>query len=87
MTPIDAIEAMLARRGWTRRHLMAAFGSTGKISEIMNRKRPLSLGMIRVLVFNFGMDAKTMIQWYPTTQQPVEPRNVFLEVLKEPSDG
>lgn len=30
-----------------------------------------------------GMDAKTMIKWYPTKQQPEEPVNVFLEVFKK----
>jgi HTH-type transcriptional regulator/antitoxin HigA len=80
--PIDAIETMLAERNWTSRHLMAALGTTGKISEIMNRKRPLSIGMIRCLVFNYGMNAETMIKWYPTKQQPDEPVNVFVEVFK-----
>jgi HTH-type transcriptional regulator/antitoxin HigA len=80
--PIDAIETMLAERNWTSRHLMAALGTTGKISEIMNRKRPLSIGMIRCLVFNYGMNAETMIKWYSTEQQPEEPVNVFVEVFK-----
>jgi len=81
--PIDEIEKFLTRKGWTRRHLMAAFGTTARISEIMNRKRPLSISMIRVLVFNYGMDAEKMIQWYPTDMQPVEPGNVFLDVLRD----
>jgi HTH-type transcriptional regulator/antitoxin HigA len=84
--PIDAIEAMLKARGWTRRHLMAAFGTTARISEIMNRKRPLSIGMIRCLVFNFGMDADVMIQWYPTERQPRQPANPF-DVLLEVANG
>lgn len=80
--PIDAIEAMLAARGWSRRHLGPALGSSGRICDIMNRRRPLSVGMIRVLVINYGMDAKTMIRWYPTATQPVEPVNVFEEIAR-----
>jgi hypothetical protein len=81
--PVDEIERLLERKGWTRRHLMAAFGTSARVSEVLNRKRPLSIGMIRVLVFNLGMDAEKMIQWYPTEMQPVEPENVFLDVLRD----
>lgn len=68
--PVDAIEKMLKERGWTRRHLIAVFATTARTSEIMNRKRPLTLSMIRCLVFNYGMNAEAMIEWYPTEQQP-----------------
>lgn len=78
--PIDAIEHMLKSRGWTRRHLIAAIGHTGRVSEIMNRKRPLTLGMIRVLVINFKMDAETLIQWYPTTQNSEPSVDVFEDI-------
>jgi HTH-type transcriptional regulator/antitoxin HigA len=74
--PIDAIEAMMKERGWTRRDLIPAFGHSGHASEVMSRKRPLSLGMIRCLVINYKMDAETMIQWYPTEQVPDPERYV-----------
>ena len=85
--PIDAIEAMLARKGWSRRHLYPALGSSAKASEIMNRIRPLTLPMIRCLVFNYGMDAGTLIQWYPTKIQPAEPINMLMKTFKEVADG
>jgi HTH-type transcriptional regulator / antitoxin HigA len=81
--PIDAIEEMLRQRGWQRRHLYPALGSTGKASEVMNRVRPLSLPMIRCLVINYGMDAATMIKWYPTKMQPVEPINMLMKVFRD----
>jgi antitoxin component HigA of HigAB toxin-antitoxin module len=80
--PIEAIEKLLEKRGWTRRYLEPALGSRSKVSEVMNRKRPLSISMIRCLVFNYRMDAKTMIQWYPTEMQPVEPVGIHEAIVR-----
>jgi HTH-type transcriptional regulator/antitoxin HigA len=85
--PIDEIERFLKRKGWTRRHLMPAFGDRGRVSEIMNRKRPLSIGMIRVLVFNYGLDAEKMIQWYPTEMKPEKPVNTLAKAFKDVSEA
>lgn len=81
--PVTVIEAMLEKKGWSRRHLLPAMGTTARISEIMNRKRPLSLGMIRCLVFNYGMDADVLIKWYPTEQQPKERTASTLAAFRE----
>lgn len=80
--PIEAIEKLMERRGWTRQHLMPAFGGlSSRMAEAMNRKRPLSLSQIRCLVFNYGLNAEVMIQWYPTEAQPLRPTDVF-EVIR-----
>ncbi|HAM76615.1 MAG TPA: transcriptional regulator, partial [Alcanivorax sp.] len=39
----------LEQRGLTRRDLEAYIGSSGRVSEVLNRKRALSLQMIRNL--------------------------------------
>jgi HTH-type transcriptional regulator / antitoxin HigA len=75
--PVDEIEKMLRERKWTRRHLLAVFGTSGRTSEVMNRRRPLTLNHIRCLVFNFNMDAELMIEWYPTDQQSDPPETTF----------
>lgn len=80
--PVDAIEALLRERKWCRRHLLPVFGTSARISEVLNRKRPLTLGHIRVLVFNYGMDAETMIQWYPTEQQQEQRESVFVALAE-----
>jgi plasmid maintenance system antidote protein VapI len=80
--PIEAIEQLLEKRGWTRRYLEPALGSRSRVSEVMNRKRPLSLSMIRCLVFNYGMDAEMMIQWYSTEMQPVEPIGIHEAIAR-----
>src|SRR4029453_992824 len=47
--PIAAIEFMMEQKGLTRRDLEPAIGSRGRVSEILNRKRPLTLPMVRAL--------------------------------------
>ena len=59
--PIDYIHDIMIRRGLKRRDLLSAFGSRAKASEVLNRKRNLSLTMIRALCFNHGFDADKLI--------------------------
>jgi antitoxin component HigA of HigAB toxin-antitoxin module len=81
--PINAIEELMRQRGWTRRHLLPAFGGlSSRVSEAMARKRPLSLSQIRCLIVNYGMDAEVMIKWYPTKMQPEPPVDVFEAIRK-----
>ncbi len=47
--PIAAIEFMMEQKGMTRRDLEPAIGSRGRVSEVLNRKRPLTLPMVRAI--------------------------------------
>jgi len=47
--PIEAIKFRMDQQGLTARDLEAFIGSSGRVSEILNRKRPLSLRMIKRL--------------------------------------
>ena len=51
-------------RGLTRKDLEPYIGSRARVSEILNRKRPLSLNMIRRLEAGLGIPAETLIQSY-----------------------
>lgn len=42
--------------------LTAYIPSKSKVSEILNRKRPLSLGMIRALQVGLGISAEILVQ-------------------------
>jgi HTH-type transcriptional regulator / antitoxin HigA len=59
--PIDAIEYYLESRGMQRRELEAYIGSSGRVSEVLNRKRPLTLSMIRKLHSGLGIPAEVLI--------------------------
>ena len=47
--PIEAICFMMEQKGLTRRDLEPAIGARNRVAEILNRKRPLTLPMIRRL--------------------------------------
>ena len=58
--PIAAIEFVLEQRGLSRKDLEGVIGSSGRISEVMNKQRPLSLAMIRKLVDTLDLPAFTV---------------------------
>jgi len=62
--PIAAILYYMESRGLTRHHLEPAIGSRARVAEILNRKRPLTLEMIRKLHQQLGIPARTLIQPY-----------------------
>jgi len=66
--PIEAILYHMESRGLSRRDLEPYIGSRARVSEILNRKRPLSLGMIRRLSTGLGISAKVLIQTYESKQ-------------------
>lgn len=63
--PISAINFMLEQKGLTRRDLEPAIGSRGRVSEVMTRKRPLTLPMVRALSALLDIPAEILIQAYP----------------------
>jgi HTH-type transcriptional regulator / antitoxin HigA len=66
--PIAALEYFMESRGWTRKDLEPYIGSRGRVSEILSRKRPLTLAMIRKLEQATGIPASILVQPYPTEQ-------------------
>jgi HTH-type transcriptional regulator/antitoxin HigA len=47
--PVEAIKFRMEQQGLTARDLEQFIGPSGRVSEVLNRKRPLSLAMIRRL--------------------------------------
>jgi HTH-type transcriptional regulator/antitoxin HigA len=64
--PIAAIEFMMEQKGLSRRELEPAIGSRGRVSEVLNRKRPLTLPMVRELSALLQIPAEVLIQPYDT---------------------
>jgi HTH-type transcriptional regulator / antitoxin HigA len=60
--PIDAINLRLEQRGLSRRFLLRIFGTSGRVSEIMNRKRPLSVEMMRRLHHELDIPAGSFLR-------------------------
>lgn len=64
--PIEAILFRLDQMGLTRKDLQEVLGvRRGRVSEILNKKRPLSIGMIRRLNKHLGIPASTLIRPHP----------------------
>jgi len=64
--PIEAILYYMESRGLSRRDLESYIGSRARVSEVLNRKRTLTMDMIRKLHDGLGLSAEVLIQPYPT---------------------
>jgi HTH-type transcriptional regulator / antitoxin HigA len=62
--PIEAILYHMESRGLTRRDLESYIGTRARVSEVLNRKRPLTMEMIRNLHKGLGIPAEVLIQPY-----------------------
>lgn len=59
--PVDAILFRMDQAGLTRKDLIPHIGSPSRVSEVLSRKRPLSLAMIRRLHSGLGIPASSLI--------------------------
>jgi len=59
--PVVAIQFRMEQQGLTRKDLEPLIGSRARVSEILNRKRNLTLEMVRRLKFNLGISADSLI--------------------------
>ncbi len=62
--PVEAIKYYMESRDLSRRDLEPYLGSRARVSEILNRQRPLSLEMIRRLNKGLGIPAEVLIRPY-----------------------
>ena len=69
-SPLDALEYHLESRGLTRRDLEPYLGSRARVTEVMNRRRALTIDMIRRLHQGLGISAEVLIQSYPLVKSP-----------------
>ena len=71
--PIEAIKYHLESRGLTNSDLEPYIGTRTRVWEIMNRKRSLSLNMIRNLSEGLGIPAEILVQPYPAEEPAADP--------------
>jgi HTH-type transcriptional regulator / antitoxin HigA len=70
--PIEAIAYPMERLGLRRKDLEPLIGSRARVSEVLNRKRPLTIRMIRNLSAKLGISAEALLQEYPLEQRKIE---------------
>ena len=59
--PIEAIKFRLEQQGLSRKELEEILGTRTRVSEVLNRKRGLSINMIRALHEKLGISAEILI--------------------------
>ena len=60
--PIEAILHRMGALGITRKDLESLLGTRGRVSEVLSRKRPLTMTMIRNLTHALHIPADVLIQ-------------------------
>lgn len=59
--PIDAILFRMQEQGLRQADLVPYFGTRSRVSEVLGRKRPLTIPMIRALSSGLGISAETLL--------------------------
>ncbi len=72
--PVSAILFMMEQKQLSRRDLEPAVGSRARVAEVLNRRRALTLPMIRALSRLLDLPADVLIQPYET-RAPVQRRH------------
>ena len=62
--PIEAIKFRMEQLGYKQADLAEAMGLKSRVSEILNRKRKLTLGMIRKLNEVLGIPTEVLVKPY-----------------------
>jgi len=73
--PIEAIEATMEAQSRTRSDLVEVLGSPSRVSEILNRQRHLTVGMVHALSSKWHLPAEVLVQPYHLTGKTVAHRS------------
>ncbi len=79
--PIEAIEYHMERLGLTRKDIEQYIGGPSRVSEILNRKRPLNLRMIRNLHKGLGISLEVLSQEYDVESPEPDYDSDFLSIM------
>jgi HTH-type transcriptional regulator/antitoxin HigA len=60
--PVEAIKFRMEQQGLSRKDLEPLIGTRTRVAEVLNRKRSLSIGMIRRLHKRLGISAEVLIR-------------------------
>jgi HTH-type transcriptional regulator/antitoxin HigA len=67
--PVEAIKYYMESRGLSRADLEPYIGGRARVAEVLNRKRALSLNMIRRLYAGLGIPAEVLVQPYAVAEE------------------
>lgn len=86
--PVEAIMHSMDALGLTRKDLEPLLGSRARVSEILNRRRPLTLPMMRRLASELEISAEVLIQPYDLVRESVIVPEIpgFVHIESEPAE-
>ena len=61
-SPVEAIKFRMEQQGLSRKDLEPLIGTRTRVAEVLNRRRSLSIGMIRRLHKKLGISAEVLIR-------------------------
>ena len=67
--PVAMIEHVMEARGYVQKDLAVLIGSQPHASEVLNRRRPLTLHMIRTLSAEWKLPAEALLREYDLAPQ------------------
>ena len=67
--PVEAIKYYMESRGLSRADLEPYIGGRARVAEVLNRKRALSLNMIRRLYAGLGIPAEVLVKPYAVAEE------------------
>ena len=60
--PVEAIKFRMEQLGLSQKDMVPFMGNKSKVSEVLNRKRPLTLAMMRALHEGLGISAEVLLK-------------------------
>lgn len=82
--PIEAIEFRMQEQGLRQKDLVALIGSRSRVSEVLARKRPLTVPMIRSLSTGLGIPLEALLAEPSTTDSKKHTADQAIEWAKFP---
>ena len=76
LDPIDRLKFTMAEIGRTRAELVQIVGSASRVSEVLGRRRPLTLEMIRSISVTWGIPLELLARPYVLVDKPGRPASV-----------
>jgi HTH-type transcriptional regulator/antitoxin HigA len=67
--PVDAIKFTMDQKGYAPADLVRVLGSASRASEILRRRRRLTLAMVDALARDWGIPADILVRPYPLAKK------------------
>jgi HTH-type transcriptional regulator / antitoxin HigA len=81
--PIEAIKFRMEQQGLTRKDLEGILGTRTRVAEVLNRRRRLSINMIRRLHDKLGVSAEVLIHQFRTPMEGIASKTKTMPPIRQ----